>query len=73
MKGSHSFSILQGKEKRCYLTDAENVPLEKHHIYFGKRNGRYRTSMAFGCGCGQSGTEEHPVCMERMGTTLICF
>lgn len=35
MKGSHNFSILQGYAKRCYLTDAENVPLEKHHIYFG--------------------------------------
>ena len=37
MKGSRSFSVLQGKAKRCYLTDAENVPLEKHHIYFGKK------------------------------------
>ncbi len=35
MKGSRNFSILQGKAKRCYLTDAEAVPLEKHHIYFG--------------------------------------
>lgn len=35
MKGNYKFSILQGKGKRCYLTDAEGVPLEKHHIYFG--------------------------------------
>lgn len=35
MKGSHNFSILQGKGKRCYLSDAEDVPLERHHIYFG--------------------------------------
>ena len=37
MKGSHSFSILQGKGKRCYFTDAEGIPLEKHHIYFGAK------------------------------------
>lgn len=37
MKGSHSFSVLQGKERQCYLTGAEYVPLEKHHIYFGKK------------------------------------
>ena len=35
MKGSHKVSILQGKAKRCYLTDAEGVLLEKHHIVFG--------------------------------------
>lgn len=35
MKGSHNFSILQGKGKRCYLSDAEGVPLERHHIYYG--------------------------------------
>lgn len=35
MKGNHNYSILQGKGKRCYLTDAEGIPLEKHHIYFG--------------------------------------
>jgi len=35
MKGNHNFSILQGKGKRCYLSDQEGVPLEKHHIYYG--------------------------------------
>lgn len=35
MQGSHSYSILQGKVKRCYLTDTENVPLEKHHCFYG--------------------------------------
>jgi hypothetical protein len=35
MKANHKHSLLQGKAKRCYLTDAEGVPLEKHHIYFG--------------------------------------
>lgn len=34
-KGSHNFSVLQGKSKRCYFTDAETGALEKHHIYFG--------------------------------------
>lgn len=33
--GSHSYSILQGKSKRCYFTDTETGPLERHHIYFG--------------------------------------
>lgn len=33
--GSHNYSILQGKSKRCYFTDTETGPLERHHIYFG--------------------------------------
>lgn len=33
--GSHSYSVLQGKSKRCYFTSAENGPLERHRIYFG--------------------------------------
>ena len=33
--GSHSYSILQGKRKRCYFTDTETGSLERHHIYFG--------------------------------------
>ena len=33
-KGSHTSSILTGKDKRCYLT-GETRGLEKHHIYFG--------------------------------------
>lgn len=36
MKGSHDFSILQGKSKACFLSGAFGVPLEKHHIYFGR-------------------------------------
>ena len=35
MKGSHKYSILQGNGKRCYLSDQEGVPLEKHHVYYG--------------------------------------
>ena len=34
MKGSHSVSILQGKEKVCYLTGT-TYNLHKHHIIFG--------------------------------------
>ena len=33
-KGSHSVSILQGKEKVCYLTGRTDN-LHKHHIYPG--------------------------------------
>ena len=33
-KGSHTSSILTGKDKYCYLT-GETRGLEKHHIYFG--------------------------------------
>ena len=35
MQGSRSNSILQGKEKCCYITRLTDVPLHKHHIYFG--------------------------------------
>lgn len=34
IKGSHSVSILQGREKICFITNS-NLNLEKHHIYFG--------------------------------------
>jgi len=33
--GSHNYSILQGKQKACYITGSDGV-LEKHHIYFGR-------------------------------------
>ena len=36
MKGSHKVSILQGTEKRCYITGTTRN-LEKHHIYFGRK------------------------------------
>ena len=36
MKGSRNYSILQGKEKFYYLSYAENVPLEQHHIYHAR-------------------------------------
>lgn len=34
MKGSPTVSVLQGTEKKCYLTGRE-YGLQKHHIYFG--------------------------------------
>lgn len=34
-KGSHNFSVLQGKGKYCYFTGDEKGPLERHHIYYG--------------------------------------
>lgn len=33
-KGSHSYSILQGKAKYCYVT-GRTEGLDKHHIYHG--------------------------------------
>ena len=36
-KGSHKYSILQGKKRECYVT-GEVSQLEKHHIYFGNPN-----------------------------------
>ncbi|WMI81812.1 hypothetical protein [Anaerotignum sp. MB30-C6] len=35
MKGSRTVSVLQGKEKECYITGRTDN-LEKHHIYMGK-------------------------------------
>lgn len=37
MNGSHSYSILQGENKICYISGA-TASLEKHHIYFGHKN-----------------------------------
>lgn len=37
MKANHKHSILQGKEKYCWITGARNVPLEKHHVLFGPK------------------------------------
>ena len=34
MQGSRKVSVLQGKEKSCYLTNCD-YDLQKHHIYFG--------------------------------------
>ena len=34
-KANHKHSLLQGKEKQCFITGASFCQLEKHHIYFG--------------------------------------
>lgn len=34
-KGSHSYSVLQGKAKYCYVT-GRTEDLDKHHIYHGE-------------------------------------
>lgn len=44
MEGNHMTSIIQGKEKHCYIT-GETGNLEKHHIYFGSRR---KTSDKYG-------------------------
>lgn len=71
-KGSHNYSILQGKSKRCYFTDTETGPLERHHIYFGAECDRYQISMDSGCGSSRNGTEERRVSMVEMVIRLIC-
>jgi hypothetical protein len=35
MKANHKYSILQGKEKYCWVTGARSVPLQKHHVFYG--------------------------------------
>lgn len=37
MKGSHSVSVLQGRERECYIT-GRTGDLHKHHIYYGTGN-----------------------------------
>ena len=37
MRGSHKVSVLQGTERRCYITGRSDR-LHKHHIYFGHVN-----------------------------------
>ena len=39
-------SILQD-EKKCYITGVENVPLHRHHIYFGNPNRRISEENGF--------------------------
>lgn len=55
-KGSHTSSILTGKDKRCYLT-GETRGLEKHHIYFGTGSGKRRS---------WRGSEGQAYCMKRI-------
>ena len=37
MEGSKTYSVLQGYDKKCYMTDRE-YGLHKHHIYYGRKN-----------------------------------
>jgi uncharacterized pyridoxamine 5'-phosphate oxidase family protein len=37
MKGSHSYSILQGKNKICFITGRTDN-LHKHHCFYGNPN-----------------------------------
>lgn len=46
-KGNHKHSLLQGNDKYCWVTGARNVPLEKHHIYFGPA--KRKVSDRWGC------------------------
>lgn len=48
MKGSHTVSILQGKEKCCYITGKRGI-LHKHHIYHG--TGLRKISDKYGFWC----------------------
>lgn len=47
-KGSHSWSILTGKEKRCFVTGRTSC-LQKHHIFHG--NGKRKISDRYGFWC----------------------
>jgi hypothetical protein len=46
-KGNHKHSLLPGNDKYCWVTGARNVPLEKHHIYFGPA--KRKVSDRWGC------------------------
>lgn len=47
-KGSHSWSILTGKERRCFVTGRTSC-LQKHHIFHG--NGKRKISDRHGFWC----------------------
>lgn len=46
MKGSHNYSILQGKTKECYMTGSTDC-LEKHHCFFGAKNRKISDAYGF--------------------------
>jgi len=46
MKGSHSVSILQGKDRECYMTGNDDY-LEKHHIFYGIKNRKISDAYGF--------------------------
>ena len=70
--GSHNYSILQGKRKRCYFTDTETGPLERHHIYFGVGMRQISDKHGFWCGSSRNGTEERRVSTDGTVIRLIC-
>lgn len=47
-KGSHTWSILTGKDKRCFVTGRENG-LQKHHIYHGSGKREISDKNGFWC------------------------
>ena len=71
-KGSHNYSILQGKSKRCYFTDTETGRWSGTIFISVQGCGRYRINTDSGCGSSRSGTEGHRESMEGTGIRLIC-
>ena len=47
-KGSHTWSILTGKDKRCFVTGRENG-LQKHHIFHGSGKREVSDKNGFWC------------------------
>ena len=47
-KGSHTWSILTGKDKRCFVTGRENG-LQKHHIFHGSGKREISDRNGFWC------------------------
>ena len=68
-KGSHTNSILTGKDKYCYLT-GETRGLEKHHIYFGA--GLRQISDKHGFWVWRKSTEGQKACMAGTDTRQTC-
>lgn len=71
-KGSHNYSILQGKSKRCYFTDTETGHWSGTVFISAQECGRYRINTGSGCGLSRNGTEERRVSTEGMGIKSIC-
>jgi hypothetical protein len=46
MEGSHSVSVLQGEDEKCYITKRTDN-LEQHHIYFGAKNRKVSDAYGF--------------------------
>ncbi len=70
--GSHSYSILQGKRKRCYLQTQKPGRWSGTIFISAQECGRYQINTDSGCGSSRNGTEERRVFMEGMGIKSIC-